>query len=200
MQRRRGSEVLAAAAVAAAAFAAAGLFAGCAGPAARQPVENLDQRTGMTIATLQAPVEFVEAGMMSAGKHSSFAYLGPVEWDRMGEIRYGLWMHVAPGNDRPVADITTPAAVSLSVDAEVVPLLSMLEVPQLGLEPYRGAAPWGQTAYFTLTAELLKRLASADRLTLHIRGADGRSVDFESIRTSRPMLEAFARSRGVIAD
>src|SRR5271166_4615672 len=159
MQHGPASANLIAAMAVATVLAAAGHIAGCAGPRAREPIENLDERTGITIATLQAPIEFVETGVLNVGKHSSFAYLGPVEWDRMGEIRYGLWMHVAPGNDRPVADITTPAAVSLSVDAEAVPLLSMLEVPQLGLEPYRGAAPWGQTAYFTLTAELLKRLA-----------------------------------------
>lgn len=180
-------------------LAAAGLIAGCAGPTARGPVENLDERTGMTIATLQAPIEFVETGMLSVGRHSSFAYLGPVEWDRMGEIRYGLWMHVAPGNDRAVVDITNPAAVSLSLDDALVPL-SILEAPRLGLEPYASAVPWGQTAYFALSAELLKRLASADRLTLHFRGLDAQRVDFEAIRASLPALEAFARSRGIIVD
>ena len=29
----------------------------------------------------------------------SFAYLGPVEWDNMGDVRYGLWVHLVPGND-----------------------------------------------------------------------------------------------------
>jgi hypothetical protein len=180
-------------------LAAAGLIAGCAGPTARQPLESLDERTGMTIATLQAPLEFVETGMLSVGKRSSFAYMGPVEWDRMGEIRYGLWMHVAPGNDRAVADIASPSAVSLGLDDALVPL-SILEAPRLGLEPYASAVPWGQTAYFALSAELLKRLATADRLTLHFRGLDAERVDFESIRASLPELAAFARSRGITVD
>ncbi len=153
----------------------------------------------MTIATLQAPLEFVETGMLNVGKRSSFAYLGPVEWDRMGEIRYGLWIHVAPGNDRAIVDITSPAAVSLSLDDAVVPL-SILEAPRLGLEPYASAVPWGQTAYFVLSAELLKRLAAAERLTLHFRGLDAQPVDFEPVRASLPALSAFARSRGIIVD
>jgi hypothetical protein len=179
--------------------AAACLSGGCSGPATRQPVEHLDSRTGVTVATLKRPVEFVEAGALNIGKRTSFAYLGPVEWDRMGEIRYGLWMHVAPGNDRAVVDITSPAAVNLRLDAEVV-TLSPLEAPKLGVEPYPAAAPWGQTSYFTLSIELLKRLATADRLRLQVRGVDGQSVEFESVRATRPMLAEFARSRGITVD
>ena len=199
MQHGPASANLAAATAVTAVLAAAGLIASCAGPTAREAIENLDERTGMTIATLQAPIEFVETGMLNVGKRSSFAYLGPVEWDRSGEIRYGLWMHVAPGNDRAVVDITSPAAVSLSLDDAVV-ALSTLEAPRLGLEPYASAVPWGQTAYFALSAELLKRLAAAERLTLHFRGLDTQRVDFEPIHASRPVLAAFARSRGIIAD
>ena len=199
MQHGRASTILAAAMAVATMLATAGLVASCAGPTAREPIENLDERTGMTIATLQAPLEFVETGMLNVGKRSSFAYLGPVEWDRMGEIRYGLWMHVAPGNDRAIVDITSPAAVSLSLDDTIVPL-SILEAPRLGLEPYASAVPWGQTAYFVLSAELLKRMAAAERLTLHFRGLDAQRVDFEPVRASLPALSAFARSRGIIVD
>ncbi|HMD74928.1 MAG TPA: hypothetical protein VKG05_13790 [Steroidobacteraceae bacterium] len=199
MQHGPASANLIAAMAVATVLAAAGHIAGCAGPRAREPIENLDERTGITIATLQAPIEFVETGVLNVGKRSSFAYLGPVEWDRMGEIRYGLWMHVAPGNDRAVGDITSPAAVSLSLDDAVVPL-SILEAPRLGLEAYASAVPWGQTAYFALSADLLKRLAAAERLTLHFRGLDAQLVDFEPIRASLPALAAFARSRGLIVD
>ena len=72
--------------------------------------------------------------------------------------------------------------------------------PKLGVEPYPAAAPWGQTSYFTLSIELLKRLATADRLRLQVRGVDGQSVEFESVRATRPMLAEFARSRGITID
>src|SRR6202142_4529310 len=140
MQHGPASANLAAAMALATVLAAAGLIASCAGPTAREPIENLDERTGMTIATLKAPLEFVETDMLNVGKRASFAYLGPVEWDRMGEIRYGLWIHVAPGNDRAVVEITSPAAVSLSLDDDIV-TLSILEAPRLGLEPYASAVP-----------------------------------------------------------
>ena len=185
--------------IAAGTIVIAGLLAGCAGQSTRQSVENLDERTGMTIATLQEPVEFVEAGLLNLNRHSSFAYLGPVERDRMGEIRYGLWIHVAPGNDRAVEDIRGPAAVTLTLDDSAVPL-STFEAPRLGLEPYPAAVPWGQTAYFVLTVDMLKRLASADKLALHFRGVDGARVDFDPVRTSRSALAAFARSRGITVD
>jgi len=71
-------------------FAAAlilALAAGCAGQSSTKPVEVLDERTGMTLAALEEPIELLpslQGTNFAAGKRATFAYLGPVEWDRMG--------------------------------------------------------------------------------------------------------------------
>src|SRR5580692_9548613 len=96
------------------------LLAGCASESASKPVEYLDPRTAMTVASLKQPIELVpsgsSAGIVIFGKRTSFAYLGPVEWDRSGTYAYGLWIHIAPGNDRPMADIRAPASLTLILD------------------------------------------------------------------------------------
>src|ERR1700690_1130766 len=97
----------------------AGLLTGCAGESSIKPAEVLDERTGVTVAALQEPLEFVEAAgsaQLGDAKRASFAYLGPLEWDRSGDISYGLWIHLAPGNDRQVSDIHAPGAVTILLD------------------------------------------------------------------------------------
>src|ERR1700675_2240332 len=75
-----------------------------------KPVEFLDEATAMTVGSLKEPIELVPdvqtgAAARLIGKHISFAYLGPVEWDRSGEFEYGLWVHIAPGSGQQMADI-----------------------------------------------------------------------------------------------
>ena len=42
----------------------------------------------MTVGSLDKPIELVQGVEFSAtpGKRQSFAYLGPVEWDNMGDV------------------------------------------------------------------------------------------------------------------
>ena len=157
-----------------------GVLAGCAGQSSIKPAEVMDERTGMTVGALQQPIEFV-ANQQSIGppgdKRLSFAYLGPVEWDQMGDITYGLWIHVAPGNDRQFADIHGPGSVTLNLDDGPL-VLSPIEAPKVGHGPYQPVASWGQTAYFALDVAMLKRMADSQKLTLSFRSTD-ESVTFQ---------------------
>ena len=99
------------------------LLSACGTTSAIKPVEYLDDRTAMTVGSLKEPIELVpslrQGGLhviTNLGKRLSFAYLGPVEWDRSGSIVYGLWVHIAPGTDRPIADIRSNAALTIVLD------------------------------------------------------------------------------------
>ena len=175
------------------------LVAACAGEAVRPTVENLDERTGVTVASLQQPIDFIELATPSVEKHSSHCYLGPVEWDRMGNVSYGLWLHVAPGNDQPVGDIQRESAVSL-VDDQGTLVLRPHAAPKLGREPYARVVPWGQTAWFELSADTLARLAASHRLEVVLGGTDATPVVFAPVEAPAPTLAAFARSRGITVD
>jgi hypothetical protein len=125
----------------------------------------------------------------------SFAYLGPVEWDRSGEIQYGLWVHVAPGSGVQVADIHSATAVTLNMDADSVRLTPM-DAPQLGRAAYEPIASWGQTGYFELDGATLKRMATSAKLSLDVRTDTGSTINFFSTSDTRPILEEFIRARG----
>jgi hypothetical protein len=174
-------------------------LAACAATGASKPVERLDEDTGVTVGSLQKPIEFVQIGVLALNKHASFAYLGPVEWDRMGAISYGLWLHVAPGNDRPVAEIVTPGTVDLLLDGQPL-VLATMPAPKLGQEPYTPAVPWGQTAVFGVTVPQLRQLAQAKQLILRFRGVDGTPVDFLPSAATTADFASFLQAQGITGD
>jgi hypothetical protein len=179
-----------------------GLMAGCASPSATKPVEVLDERTGETLGALKEPIELLPSAQhaaVTAGKRTSFAYLGPIEWNRMGTITYGLWVHIAPGNDRPAADIRAPSNIELVLDDGPVSL-SPIEAPKLGRDPYQRVVSWGQTAYFDLTPAALKRMAASRKLELDVGAADGSTLSFYPSRDTRAALSQYVQSRGITDD
>ena len=175
------------------------LLTGC---ASIKSAEVLDERTGTTVGALQDPIEFVEAAQNAAlagGKRTSFAYLGPLEWDRSGDITYGLWLHVAPGNDKPVGDIRSEGSVRMNLDDGSV-VLSPLDASIAGVGPYRPIAAWGQTAYFQLDVAMLKRMAASQKLDLSFRAPDESVVEFLPSHDTRSTLTQFLHARGITAD
>jgi hypothetical protein len=178
----------------------------CAGPSSIKSVEYTDDRTAMTIGSLKEPIELVpslpQGGLHVLGalvKKISFAYLGPIEWDRSGAIVYGLWVHIAPGNDRPVVDIRSAAALTLVLDGGTR-VLKPIDAPQLGRGPYQPVASWGQTAYFELTVEMLKQMAASEKLELNVRATDDTIVNFAAAGGARATLTDYVRARGITDD
>lgn len=176
------------------------LLCACAGESSRtKPVEVLDERTGMTFAALDQPIELLpdlSNTVLNTAKRSSFAYLGPVEWDKMGAITYGLWVHIAPGNDRQAGDIHAPGAATLSLDDGPL-ALEAIEAPKLGKQPYREEVSWGQTAYFNLSGATLRRIAASTKIALTVPGADGAPLVFISKDDPRAPLQRYLESRGL---
>ena len=181
---------------------AGGLLAACGGQSAIKPAEVLDQRTGMTVGALQAPVEFIESAqnsVVAGGKRISFAYLGPVDWDRSGDITYALWIHVAPGTDKPVGDIRAPGALTVLLDDGPLVLVPS-DAPASGSGPYQPIASWGQTSYFKINVDLLRRMAASRKLRLDFRAADQSTVEFTPTRDTHVTLTQFLQARGITAD
>jgi hypothetical protein len=183
------------------------LLSACSTPSSIQPVEYLDDRTAMTVGSLKEPIELVPSlrqgsalrVITNLGKRVSFAYLGPVEWDRSGSIVYGLWVHIAPGTDRPIANIRSNAALTVVLDTGTR-VLTPIDAPQLGRGAYQPVASWGQTAYFELTVEMLKQMAASEKLELNVRAADDSIVNFVASGDTRETLTDYLHSRGITAD
>jgi hypothetical protein len=182
------------------------LLGACTTPSSTKPVEYLDDRTAITVGSLKEPIELVPSlrqgglrAITNLGKRLSFAYLGPVEWDRSGSIVYGLWVHIAPGTDRPIADIRSNAALTVVLD-NGTRVLTPIDAPQLGRGAYQAVASWGQTAYFELTVEMLKQMAASEKLELNVRAADDSIVNFVASGDTRVTLTGYLHARGITDD
>jgi hypothetical protein len=177
-----------------------GLVGGCAGSSRNAPVEAFDERTGITLGLLKQPIELVpshpEVGLNA---RATFAYLGPVEWNRSGTLSYGLWMHIAPGNERVIVDILGSAAPTLILDDGVV-ALSRMEALNRGRDAYKQAAPWGQVAYFDLNVATLRRMAASRKFELDVGATDGSTVSFSPSSDTRAVLTRYLQDRGLTGD
>ncbi len=177
-----------------------GVLGGCAGSSRIAPVEALDERTGITLGVLKEPIELVPSHPeIGAGKRTTFAYLGPVEWDRSGTLSYGLWMHIAPGNDLALADIRGSPSPTLVLDDGVV-ALSRIEAPNRGRDAYKQAAPWGQIAYFDLDVATLRRMAASRKLELDVGATNGSTVSFSPSSDTHAVLTRYLQDRGLTGD
>jgi hypothetical protein len=184
-------------------IALVGLAGGCAVQSQPKSVEYLDERTATTVGALKDPIELTPGASTGSGirigKRISFAYLGPVEWDKAGAYGYGLWVHVASGSDWTVSDIRSPSAVTLVLDDASVALVP-IDAPQLGRGAYQPVATWGQTAYFELDVKMLQRMAASQKLNLDVRGADGNTLTFVPSGDTRTVLDGFLRARSLTGD
>jgi hypothetical protein len=178
------------------------LIGGCASQSSVKPVEVLDERTGVTLAALKSPIELVPGAInaeLMSRKRATFAYLGPVEWNRSGAFSYGLWVHIAPGNDRQPGDIQAPGALRLTLDDGPLSL-SLIEAPKLGRDAYQRVASWGQSAYFDLSVAALRRMAASRKLELEVRAVDGSVLSFSPTLDTRAALTEYVLSRGITGD
>jgi hypothetical protein len=179
-----------------------GWMAGCAAQSLPKPVEALDERTGVTVGALKEPIELLPKAQIStfvSTRRTSFAYLGPVEWNRSGVLSYGLWIHIAPGNDGQPGDIHAPGALTLVLNEGPLSL-SLIEAPRLGREPYKQVVSWGQTAYFDVSVDTLRRMAASSKLELDVRAADGSLMSFSPEGDTRATLTQYLKDRSITGD
>jgi hypothetical protein len=172
------------------------LLSGCDSEGSIKPAESFDERTGVTVGSLEKPLQLVQNAQSGVilNPHASLAYLGPVEWDKMGAITNGLWVHLAPANDWQFDDIKAPGTVVLALDDGALPL-KLTQPPAPAREPYRPIAPWGQTAYFELDLATLKRMAASSNIELNFKAAGAR-VRFAAAPDARETLTRYLHARG----
>jgi hypothetical protein len=176
---------------------AAALIAGCGSEGSIKPAETLDEHTGMTIGSLEKPIELVQTQQLTAipERRESFAFLGPVEWDNMGKYTYGLWVQLAPSNDVQFDDIQVPGNMRLVLDDGSI-AFKVLNAPEAAHGPYRPVASWGQIAYFEIDVPTLKRMAASQRLELYVKAVGGTPVRFAAAPDAHEALLRYLHARG----
>jgi hypothetical protein len=157
------------------------LLAGCAAtlPEARLS-ERLDERTGITITTLDRPLEFFAPQPELGIDAASFADLGLAEANRMGTRTYYLWISVLWGRNG-ASRLEAPQPASITIDLGATRLgfdVAQRVHPPVATALYSPAAEWSDQFVFALTIDQARAIAHSPTLALLIATQSGAARAF----------------------
>ena len=147
------------------------LLAGCAASPDQEVREQLDERTGVTVTRMDRALEFYSPRPEQGLQATAFAYLGPLEVNRMGTRTVYLWLSVMPSTA-----LDTGSRVRLLIDsasAEVGIAATAGQEIDLGTRAYPRPASWAHEVYLAATPEVLAQLAAGSNLALEIESGAG---------------------------
>ena len=101
-----------------------------------------------------------------------------------------------PRNDWRFDDIKAPGAVVLALDDGGHAAQADRCPRRLARGPYQPVASWGQTAYFELDLETLKRMASSRKIELDFKAEGGTAVRFAAAPDAHETLLRYLHARG----
>ncbi len=165
--------------------------------------EILDERTGVTVTSMQVPLEFYSPRPERGLQAASFAYLAPLEVNRMGKRDTYLWLSVLRGDDDD-SDESAPAAsgppgLRITLEGEALePAFVSANARELGmgLPVYERPADWVGEAYYAVTPQEIARLAAASALVLQLSAAGEEARTYELSEMGLEGLRTFSERIG----
>ncbi|HZF25901.1 MAG TPA: hypothetical protein VEZ88_06530 [Steroidobacteraceae bacterium] len=158
--------------------------------------EQLDEQTGVTVTRMGKALEFYSPRPDQGLQATSFAYLGPLEVNRMGARSTYLWLSVLPGSDAQgrAFEQDAPRQLRFFIDTESFePEIAATAGKQidLGARAYPRPARWAREIYLSASPELLGKLATASTLALEINSGDGEWRRYDLWKPDLEGLRAF---------
>ncbi|MFW2405545.1 MAG: hypothetical protein ACN4GT_12320 [Gammaproteobacteria bacterium] len=129
------------------------------------PLEsNLDKRSGLTVANLQQVIVLAHPvpGRTTAAR--DYAYLGPIEINRMGQREHYLWVGMASTLDRKFFSDgrPTPTTLQLLLDGSPMTLPLTAWDDDMTTAPYTVSAPVQAQLRARVSLDQLEHIAKAD--------------------------------------
>ncbi len=151
---------------------AAASMSGC---AANTNVTSRLDSNGLTVVTLDEPIVLARPVRQLAAAAGDYAYLGPVEINRMGNRDYFLWVGLASTIDRKLSGVSPAEVRELAVLIDGSPMLLPLVHWTADLEqsPYETAAPLYATFAAHASLDQIRRISSAASVEVHLVSASG---------------------------
>lgn len=150
------------------------LFSGC---ATELPSPSRLDSSGLTVVTEPAAVVFANPSRTLATGARDYAYLGPVEINRMGKRQYFFWLGLASTIDQDYVQRELPDADTLVLIVNGEPMLLSLSEWQTDLDvpPYESSAPVYAVFSAATSISQIHRIAAADFIELYL--VDGDELD-----------------------
>ena len=150
--------------------------------ATREPINSwFDPDTALTYAALHEPLVVARPVDRLTVAGRDYAYLGPIDINRMGRRDYYLWIGMASTVDRALLDEARPQAATLVLVVDGVPMDFPLAPWHPGLEalPYPTTTPVYATFVARASLDQLERIAAATSVMVQFALDDGKASGYE---------------------
>ena len=150
--------------------------------------------SGLTIVTLADAVLLARPVRTLAAGARDYAYVGPVEINRMGHHEYFFWIGLASTVDRERVGLTPDDAIALAVLIDGEPMFLPLTEWDMTLDmpPYETSAPVYATLAAPTSLDQIHRIAAADAVELHIVTVDDATARYQTWQGDWTSWSAFA--------
>jgi hypothetical protein len=147
---------------------------------------------------MQGPLEFYSQLPERGLEAASFAYLAPLEINRMGKRDTYLWLSVVRGADQRREGDPAPSGppqLRISMDGTTLePEFVSAQARDLGLGEvvYQRPAHWIGESFYAVTPQQIAQMAAANALALDISTAGEAARRYDLSKTGIEGLRAFA--------
>jgi len=168
------------------------LLTGCATQSSS--VSRLDS-SGLTVVTLTDAIVLARPVRTLAAGARDYAYVGPIEINRMGDRQHFLWIALASTVDRELAGLDPQHAVELVLVVDESPMVLPLVEWDTTLDhpPYNSTTPIYATLAAHTSLDQIRRIASASAVELHLVVAAGNTARYQSWQGEWTAFSEFAR-------
>lgn len=159
------------------------------------PLEShLDMSSGLTVANLQQVIVLAHPVPRRTTAARDYAYLGPVEINRMGQREHYLWVGMASTLDRRFfsEERPTPTMLQLLIDGRPMTLPLTAWDDAMAAPPYTVSAPVQAHLRARVSLDQLRRIAKAASVEVHIVARPTASDRYELWGGRWSELAAFA--------
>ena len=138
--------------------------------------------SGLTIVTLADAMLLARPVRTVAAGARDYAYIGPVEINRMGQHDYFFWIGLASTVDRELVRLVPDDAVALTILVDGEPMFLPLVEWDTALDtpPYAATAPIYATLAASTSLDQIHRIAAAESIELHIIASSDAAARYQT--------------------
>lgn len=135
----------------------------------QQPTTSRLDSSGLTVVTLDDMIVLARPIPQLTASARDYAYISPIEINRMGDRHHYLWIGLASTVDRGLSDASLAAAdtFALLVDGQPMTLPLSDWNTTLDQSPYETPLPLYATLHARASLDQIKRIASAQIVEAH---------------------------------
>ncbi len=151
---------------------------------AQEPLATRLDTSGLTVVTVDEAIVLARPVRQLTVAARDYAYIGPVEINRMGNRDHYLWVGLASTVDRKLADATPLEADSLALVVDGQPMILPLRELNMTLDnlPYRSTVPLYATLFAHASLDQIERIAAAYSVDLYIVTSTGGTDHYQRWR------------------